>query len=786
MKLMIDNLDGRGALDYTVFVDAGKGACIVRKLNSPAELKVSLVPGNMAPGAGSFAVPASGARITLALSNNNDLFTGYLTAAPSYQYLGWKDQGPQYRYELVALSDVMLLDQKAPPPHPPFVDRNAGNAFQQLTIDALPGWFDLSGVEAGDPIPYFSVDPSKTWAESAVEIGLAGRCCYRDDNGKLFFAPLAQNTYALAESDPKFCPDDLQLRCVNRLVNDLTVVGQLEPAAHVKDYFVGDNYTTTFYLSQIPFTRSNEIPLYNRTILDEEYTELDPTHWVVIDPQKAFSVSGGQLQVAGGTGTDGQTCLDFVEQVELGGATVLEHGDVVFNAASNGVIGGLYTGAVAIANCRAGFQITPSGTNCNIQALVGGALTGTPLATQAGHHYIFSTQLYPTEIYRMQQVFHSSLHASGNARGGAAVACDVRVVLSVHDIDPANPATQVAAATVLYDGVIGNAPGFCTYALINAANMQCSVAFTYIYLAIDALVRMALPSQSPVTTQTGSLLDGAECRVSDSPTLQFYPEYVPAENEAIEVTYRSRGHAMARVINSQSIAQHANGADDGVRGGVRHVAIPVPRTSADCEIAALALLDDAGQGWAGVYQSWGQFLPGGAADVFAGDGLAVNVPSRAASFLAIVKQVDLAVIDIAGETLRYTLHFVDAGDPSLDFSFATAVVKQAQVLTAIDVTQVGNVYLADLTNAEVTNVTSTTVTIDAGFTPGSGGGIEVRYSDTGWGAGNNRNLLGRFTSSTFTLPRFARAQDYFLRSYDSSTPAKYSRYSAALHVDYPL
>ena len=63
---------------------------------------------------------------------------------------------------------------------------------------------------------------------------------------------------------------------------------------------------------------------------------------------------------------------------------------------------------------------------------------------------------------------------------------------------------------------------------------------------------------------------------------------------------------------------------------------------------------------------------------------------------------------------------------------------------------------------------------------------EVRYSDEGWGVGYNGNLMGRFTSSSFTLTRFARAQDYFLRSYDDSTPPRYSRYSAAMHVDYPL
>ena len=459
---------------------------------------------------------------------------------------------------------------------------------------------------------------------------------------------------------------------------------------------------------------------------------------------------------------------------------------MVFNAASDGVIGGLYAGAVSIAGCLAGFRITPSGDYCNIQALVGGSVTGTALATQAGHHYVFTTMLYPTEAYRMQQVFHSSPYPSGSPRGGGAVGCDVRVVLQVQDIDPTNPATQIAPATVLFDDILAGAPGFCTYALINAGSIQCSLAFTYIWLPVDALVRGTPYGGNTVTVLTGSLLDGAECQVTTAPALEFYPEYIPAANELIEVSYRGQGHAVARVTNSASIAAHQRGGDDGVRGSVREIGLPVPRTSADCETAALALLDDAGQGWSGEYQAWSQFLPGGAADIFPGDGLAVNVPSRMASFTAIVREVDVEIADIAGENSRYTLRFVDAGDPSLDFAFVTALMKQTQVLTPIDVTEVGSYYLADLTDAEVTNVTSTTVTIDVGVTPAAGGGIEVRYADEGWGVGYNGNLVGRFTSSSFTLTRYARAQDYFLRSYDNSTPPKYSRYSAALHVDYPL
>jgi hypothetical protein len=63
---------------------------------------------------------------------------------------------------------------------------------------------------------------------------------------------------------------------------------------------------------------------------------------------------------------------------------------------------------------------------------------------------------------------------------------------------------------------------------------------------------------------------------------------------------------------------------------------------------------------------------------------------------------------------------------------------------------------------------------------------EVRWSDVGWGSGNDRNLVGRFTSQTFTVPRLSRVQTVYLRQFDSSMPPKSSRFTTALHLDYPL
>ena len=97
----------------------------------------------------------------------------------------------------------------------------------------------------------------------------------------------------------------------------------------------------------------------------------------------------------------------------------------------------------------------------------------------------------------------------------------------------------------------------------------------------------------------------------------------------------------------------------------------------------------------------------------------------------------------------------------------------------------GSGFIADLALAEVTAVTSTTVSIDAGVAPPAGGGVEIRTSDAEWGAAGDRNLLGRFVTQTFSVTRLTRLVTYYLRQYDNSSPAKYSRYSTALHVDYP-
>lgn len=780
MNLTIDNLQGLGPQNYTEAMDGTKAPKLQRKLNQPAELQLSVLANS--PG---FVVPTAGGRVMLIKVNGSNIFTGYLIAAPEYEYLGWGERGPVYRYNLVAQSDEVVLNRKALPNRAPFVNRSAGDAIRQLAEDLLPGEFDAGAVQDLDTLASYAVNPQKSFSFHAAEISVAARASFRAMNGALIFAPVGAATYALNESDEMFSPAGLSLNSPNMMVNQVTVLGEDEPQAYVRDYFVGVVPNLKFYLSQKPFEQAKP------ALIDEQYLGpgLDPATWVVNDPSSAVSVTSQTLQIAGGTGVDGQTTVNFIEEIELGGALELQHGDVSFTASSLGVLGGLYAGTISAGGCLAGFQIAPSDSDSTIQALVNGSPAGTPMMTTPGHQYFLTTYLYSMEVYRGEEIYHSSLHPAEAGLGGTAVAADVRFVMEVQDIDPTNPETLVAAATVLFDDVVSNAPGFCTYVLVNSTNMQCSIAYTYVGHISLAEVRTALPDSSYQTQRVGALSDGGACEITSDPSLDFYPQYAPATGQAIVVSYRGSGRAVAQVQNGASVTSLKNGPDDGTRASVRAPKTPAARTDVDCENAALAILDDSvGAAWSGSYQVWSDFLPGGAVDIFPGDAINVNVPTRAAVFSAVVREVEIQIADPAEDRGLYTIVFANDLATPLGIEYGgSAVTIELQDMPTLQVTtRVGSFYQVSLTEAQITSVSSTTVEVDAGIAPPSGGGIEVRGNDFGWGQANDRNLLGRFNTETFTLTRLAAVQNYFLRLYDNSSPPRYSRYSAALHVDQPL
>ncbi len=777
MLLTIDNADGRGPQDYTVNLDAEHAPAVQRRLNRPSQLTAALM--GTTP---EFIVPVNRARVVLQRDDGARLFTGYLAGAPGYEYLGWGERGPVYRYLLTALSDEVVLDRKLLPERAPFVHRTAGDILRQLATDLAPGTFDMSAVDAVDTIPSYTASKRVKFSDHAAALAVLTRASYRAHDGRLFFNAAGKSTYALDESAPEFCPEGLALRSPDKLLNDITVTGRSEPGTYVKDYFLGNGISLGFPLSETPFGR------FNQVLAEDEYTgnALDTHYWRLADPATVITVSGGRLRVGGGTGADGATTVSLCDSLELAGALVLQHGDVEFTSASTGIIGGLYNGAIDLAHCVAGFRVAPSGAQSVITPVLNGTNAGTSITTQTGHRYLLTTRIYANQRYRYAQTFHSSQHPAGSALGGASNSADLRVVLEVHDVDPANNGSLAAPSTILYDGTIANAPASATYVVVNSANLRATLSFTRLFRGANLEVSSTVPGQTSRTKLAGSFAEGAQCYIVDPPELRFYSQYAPVPQEAIRCSYRASQQAVARVVDSASVAANARGGDDGIRLGGIKLTAPAARTSAECESAALALLEDATDvAWSGEYRTWSDFLPQQATDIFPGDALAVAAPSRGASFTAIVRGVDIEVADPTNDRSRYAVHFAnDAADP-LAWQIESAEVADESVPVQTT-TNVGTAFIADLPSAEVTAITSIAITVNAGAVPPVGGGIEVRRSDYDWGAENDRNLVGRFTAQTFTLPRLSATQTYYLRQYDASTPRRYSRYSTALHIDYPL
>jgi len=227
MKLLIDNTD------YTSALAADSPPRVSRKLNRPSTLVCAVV---LAPSG--LVVPAANARIVLQQNDGTRLFTGYLDAIPEHEYLGWSQRGPEYRMQLAATSDEVLLDRKLLP-YRPFVSRTAGNALRQLVNDLLPGTFDLAQVSDLDILPTYISNIQKTWSEHAGEIALRARAAYRANDGAISLRAVGAVLHTIAESDPDFDPDGLKCAAPSRLVNDATIIGLTEPQLRVKDYFLG-------------------------------------------------------------------------------------------------------------------------------------------------------------------------------------------------------------------------------------------------------------------------------------------------------------------------------------------------------------------------------------------------------------------------------------------------------------------------------------------------------------------------------------------------------------------
>jgi hypothetical protein len=501
--------------------------------------------------------------------------------------------------------------------------------------------------------------------------------------------------------------------------------------------------------------------------------------WQVNDSGSHLSLTASGLTCSGGDGTDGDTTISLANELEIGGSLVLEAGGVQFGSITQGVINGFYYGVTSVVNCLAGFQVTqPNGVTV-ISPLVNGVVSGSSFSPVAGHLYTLRLRISCNEMQRVLQSYNSIDDAGTHTYGGFYLSSGGNVVLEVQDMTGGVATTPV----ILYSGWVANAPGTMTLALINSANLQCSIASFEVSQQGPVGVVSIPPGGGPVVRRMGTTAQGADCVVDRAGKLRFYSTSVPATGELVAISYRTSHRAVARKANTQSIAQQSrNGQLPGMAVWMGTVTSPPARSSMDCENAALALLDLAtsrAAAWKGKYTAWNMQEQ---ADVWPGDVLAVSATSTGLNANLVVRSVEIDLLCTTPGLAKYVVNFANDWADALAIRTSTAVPADVWLPQQPQTTPP----LANLPSLSVTAVNGSAIQVSANITPPANGGFEVRRRDWAFGPGTNSDLVLRSPVANFTIPREAAVEQYYIRVYDGSTPPNYSRFSSAVFVNVAL
>jgi len=772
--MTIDNLDGEGAVDYSAALCADGPLKIARSLNAP-----SVCSGLLDVGDAGLKVPVRRGRMAVTAANGTVLFTGYVATEPEAVYAGMGVKGPVHRYAFSAVSDEWLLDKQTVPLSGAGLAQSGGHLLRTLTNRVDAGLFTTTGVMNGLSVGVFEPVQTESWSRNAGGVASATYAAYRVLGGAVSLQPAGTVTHTLSDGDGTLQLAALKTASVKELANDVTVSGEIEPAAYVTETFAGDGTTTVFQLSQAPFHPKKTAN--SAQFLTDSFNEstLNTQVWQVTDPGSHLGLSAAGLTMTGGNGFDGQTTLKAIDMVELGGSLVIEAGNLQLGGASAGVVCGLYEGATQSANCFVGYNVRQSGGATVVTPFVNGAEVGTVFTLLQGHVYTLRIRLHCVETQRVLQTYYAMVDGVVQAFGGGLVTAPMDVVFELQDLG----VSSNTPATVLYDGSVVSSPASCSFVAANSIQLFGSIGYCRVTQTGSAWVVSTLPSGVRMTRLVGVAGEGVDCTVSTAGKVTFFAGRVPIAGELVSVTYRARQRAVARLEDTASVAAEAAGGVPGTAQWLGKVVKPAARSSVDCESAARAVLSFSASRAAAAAGTYAAVNP---VDVWPGDVLAMTSGDQTMN--VVVRRVDIADGMACPEVLTYRMAFANDWAEGLGLTLSESIAVDALLpQTALSsTTPAGGSVLVNLQQLQVVSATGTALQVDAGMAPPAGGGFEVRRRDGDFGPGVDQDLVLRSQVRSFSIPREGQVEHYYVRMYDGSTPPVYSRFSSAVFTDLPV
>src|SRR5438270_2201901 len=556
--MTIDNLDGAGAVDYSGALCADGRLKITRSLNAP-----SVCSGLLDVGDAGLVLPKRRGRIVVTAANGTVLFTGYIATEPEAVYAGMGLKGPVYRYAFSAVSDEWLLDKQAVPLGGAGLAQSGGQLLKTLTNRVDAELFTTTGVMNGLSVGVFEPNQTESWSANAGGVANATYAAYRVLGGAVSLQPAGTVTHALSNGDGTLQVGALKTSSVKELANDVTVSGEMEPAAYITETFAGDGTTTVFQLSQAPF-RPKKTANSAQFLTDSfNQSTLDKQIWQITDPGSHLALSAAGLTMTGGNGFDGQTTLTAIDAVELGGTLVIEAGSLQLGGASAGVVCGLYSGATQSANCFVGYNVRQSGGATVIAPFVNGAEIGTVFTMLEGHVYTLRIRLHCVEMERVRQTYYAMVDGVVEAFGGGLVPAPMSVVFELQDLG----LSSNTPATVLYDGSVVSSPSSCSFVAVNSVQLTGPKRYCRVTQTGSAWMVSTLSSVVKTTRLAGVAGEGVDCTISATGKVTFFVAMVPVAGELVTVTYRGQQRAVARLEDAASVAAEATGGVPGTARG---------------------------------------------------------------------------------------------------------------------------------------------------------------------------------------------------------------------------
>jgi len=823
LRITIDN--GNGPVNYTTRIVPGT-LSIEDNVNQPVSFNFDVV--NIGT---DFVVPRRGAYVKVeSLKYHNVLATGFVTNEPEKEFIGSSGQrtlssstiaGAYLQHTVKCVSDDWLLNVHMVPFVPALVNQTMGQILRLLAETLVPNFYTFD-VDDGDIIPIFKYDPKKKWSEIAKEFADAIRYHFWVKDKVIYFKPYGDKVLGVSYDDALplqgkvFDPKTLNTTPLDTpIVNDVIMIGDVEPHRIREDHFIGTGVEGDFVLRHKVFGGASELLLEEKWDGSDFRNEL----WEVVDPDTRFSLAGA-LNVGPGSGplSLGSAYIKGKNGLELGGKLDIDNGEFEFLSSSTGLIGGIYDSAtLSQASCNAGFMVSGysvSGGIVAIHPVIDGVMQPAIAAGKSNKHYRLQMLISTGTWTRYEKTFRT---LSGVSFGGTELASESDVTFIVEEISlDATPPAPLVRSTFRM-----TLPAFGLYAIVNSVDLDAVITFTQLAKPIQAaLYARSLygpyGNELPILNladeehhQLGFGLQNQTATISDVreyQMLRFYGDTIPAVGSRLRLRSWESGRSLARVRDDVSIANEAVvSGDDGVRSAIVTDLNPTPRTSEDCELAAEAFIQDRKQTqYNGSYQFMDDFWQGFSRSLASppvtgdidyprtGRYLSVNSPMRGVSGMFVVRRVQATVAELQQEKIQWNVEFgPDLYVPKLLPRFFK---PREEILLPRDVaeepviqslTDIGITFLPDLDEIRLTSVvTGTQVTVTSNATVSGNQVVEVRRVDSGWGT-TDQNLILQTTLSEFTLDRMAIEQTWYFRIVDTVS-GKTSRRTSVIRVVYPL